>query len=188
MGANKNTQKAMIKQGKRMKELRGPIEELKKFQPLGKKRLPTTKKYGALVRKYRIETGYSIQMLADKIGITRQSMCDIEKGKRAKINKDLMYAIAVVLDCSIDNLLGRTKKKGKISKSGKQYSPGVVFAPPEEKDIALALLNIHRRHPELEQRIIWLAKHGTDVDFQKVNSLLAAGLQELFTDSSFSIN
>ena len=162
------------------------------------------------MRKYRTLVGFSIQELAEKINMTRQSMSDLERGKRAAVDTELMYMIAVVLGCSINNLLGITEELGAISeeredeeedrenetkaegkdddKGKKKIKAAIIYAPPEDVDIAPALLRLHRKHPIFEQQIIWLAKHGNDVILQKASDLLAIGLQEYFNDSAFSTN
>lgn len=200
MKTNRNSKKAAIRRAKRTQELAGPIRELKQSQPLGNKDLPSPKEYGKLVRKYREQAGFTIQRLAEAVNMTRQSMSEIERGNRAIVDVELMYMIAVVLGCSIDNLLGITEEIGAISEEcedkesredkedKKKLKAAIIYAPPEDVDIASALLQFHRKHPIFEQQIIWLAKHGNDVILQKASDLLAIGLQEYFNESSFSTN
>ncbi len=184
MGINKNTKKAMFRQDKRMKELEGAIKGMKDHRPLVESELPSPKEYGKLVRKYRKEAGYSLRKAALEIGTTFQTLQAIEAGNRSTINLNLAYIIMVVFGCSADNLCGKVEKRGAILRDGKEYRQGITFAPPEEKDIGLALLNIHKKHPELANRIHWLAKYGTDADLQKADDLLVAAFGEVFADSS----
>lgn len=57
------------------------------------------------IKEYRVEKGYSIQELADKVGISRTYMSQIENGKVENIGTKLLVAIARCLDKKVDDIL-----------------------------------------------------------------------------------
>lgn len=187
MGSNRNNQKAAIKKARRRKKLEKEIAYLKALQPVDSITKPDTVTYGKLIRKYREQAGLSIEGLATKVGITRQSMWAIEKGSRAKIDVELMYVIAVILRCSIDNLTGKTEKRGEIlnprnlEKTDEEYEKEDI-STPEIRNLSEAIEWIEYMHPDLAKRIILLARAGDYVVVQKANDLLEAGLREFFYD------
>jgi transcriptional regulator with XRE-family HTH domain len=54
--------------------------------------------YGDSVRKARKEAKLTQKQLADKVGITHEWICKIEKGKANAISSSLMESIAKALD------------------------------------------------------------------------------------------
>lgn len=57
------------------------------------------------IEEYRKEKGYSIQELANKVGVSRTYMSQIENGKVSNISTKLLVAIAKALDKKIDDIL-----------------------------------------------------------------------------------
>lgn len=186
MGCNQNNQKASTKRTRRQKKMVEELARLKSLQPVDNIILPDTTTYGELVRKYRGEANLTIEQLAQSVGMTRQSMSDIEKGRRAQIDVELMYMIAISLGCSIDNLIGKAEKRGEILgiNSLEELEAGIkgaVYAP-EIRELHEAIEQIHHMHPDLAKRIVTLARAGDYPTIQKANDLLDVGLREFFYD------
>ena len=57
------------------------------------------------VRYYRIRHDYTIQELADKIGITRQHLNQVELGKEP-LSGDIAIKLSHVFDVVVDELFG----------------------------------------------------------------------------------
>ena len=181
---NKNNQKAATKREFRKEKMKEQLARLERLQPKDSVSLPDITTYGELVRKYRGEAHLTIEQLAEEVGMTRQSMLDIEKGRRAKIDVELMYMIAISLGCSIDNLTGKTEIRGGILgiNSEEELEAGVkgASATPEIRELYEALKQLHYMHPDLAKRIIILARAGEYPTIQKANDLLDVGLREFF--------
>ena len=62
--------------------------------------------YGKYFKKYREAKGISQTELAERVGVTQQSISDYEKDFKEP-RFDVLVRIANVLDCSTDKLLGR---------------------------------------------------------------------------------
>ena len=90
---------------------------------------------GAMVRARREQEGMTQSQLAGRVGMTRTSITNIEKG-RQKVQLDTLYDIAAALDTSPAELLPSAEKV--------EASATVVRMPedakPEERDWALRVL------------------------------------------------
>ncbi|MBW7952675.1 MAG: helix-turn-helix transcriptional regulator [Chitinophagaceae bacterium] len=64
--------------------------------------------YGSKIASIRIARGYSQDYVAQKIGIKQNTLSDIEKDIRAKIDEKTLTAIADVLGVSIDDIKSPT--------------------------------------------------------------------------------
>lgn len=198
------------------KKLRQAVENLKVFQPIGDRRLPSAKKYGECVKYFRELAGLTMMQLAKEAYTTYQNVSAIENGKRTKINIETMYIFAVVLKCSIDNLLGITFEKGKILEEtskdkapedkvleddsaeketvkdeisgGKAVEPAIDFISPTEGKLYLALNDFCFKCPPLYDVIVCLAEHGTKHDLQRASEILYSGYKEFFETWDVKLN
>jgi len=67
------------------------------------------KKLGHKVRFYRTGKGWSITQLAEKSGVSKAYISDLENGVAGKPNIQYVYAIAVALEVTLDELLEDAK-------------------------------------------------------------------------------
>lgn len=61
---------------------------------------------GRNIRKKRLENDMEQQELARRAGVNKSLLCGVELGKR-RITIDDLSKVADVLECSVDELLGR---------------------------------------------------------------------------------
>lgn len=66
-----------------------------------------TMKVGVNIRRKRLEYDIEQKELAQRIGINRTQLCNIERGRR-RPSVDVVYKIAGTLHCSVDEMLGRS--------------------------------------------------------------------------------
>lgn len=85
-------------------------------------------KLGHKVRFYRQGQGWSITTLAEKSGVSKAYISDLENGVAGKPNIQYVYAIAVTLGVTLDELLEDAKPAGKAKsrKQGEQLPPGLA--------------------------------------------------------------
>lgn len=58
------------------------------------------------IRQCRISKGFTQEDIAEKLGLSKQFILQIEQGKR-KIPVDRLIQIANILNCTLDDLVGR---------------------------------------------------------------------------------
>src|SRR3989338_10315635 len=63
-----------------------------------------SKKVGQLIKKMRIEAGYTSASLGQEVGLTKASISNIENGKQ-RIYIDTVWAIAQTIGCPMSDLL-----------------------------------------------------------------------------------
>lgn len=63
------------------------------------------KKFGAKIRFLRQGKGWSLMELADKSGISKAYISDLENGAAGKPNIQYVFNVAVALDVTLDDLL-----------------------------------------------------------------------------------
>ena len=69
--------------------------------------------FGSRIKKLRMDNGYSMQELANKLNVTKSSVNMWENG--GSIPKDnILIEISKIFDVSIDYLLGNEKRKEKL--------------------------------------------------------------------------
>lgn len=68
---------------------------------------------GSRIKLVRKQKGMTLEVLSEKIGISRNFLWEIEAGRKAPALSTL-YNLGVVLDISIDYLLGFTPEKKNI--------------------------------------------------------------------------
>jgi transcriptional regulator with XRE-family HTH domain len=85
-------------------------------------------KLGHKVRFYRQGQGWSITTLAEKSGVSKAYISDLENGVAGKPNIQYVYAITVTLGLTLDELLEDAKPAGKpkSSKQREQLPPGLA--------------------------------------------------------------
>ncbi len=64
------------------------------------------KKLGEEIRSRRLGKGWSLSDLAEHSGVSKAYISDLENGNAGKPNVQYVYAIAVALDITLDELLG----------------------------------------------------------------------------------
>lgn len=189
MKGNRNTIKSKIRKGQKCRDLGSAINQLKQNTPVNEEDLLSPKDFGKAVKKCREANEMTIELLADKIGMTKQSLSDIENGKRAKVNIEVLYSIAAAIPrCTVDNLLGKTEEPGHTLSEGKSYPEAINIYASDGKDIFKALLALETRHPELKEKIVFLAQKADDATLERANELLYYGLRDVFDALGFSTN
>lgn len=85
-------------------------------------------KLGHKVRFYRQGKGWSITTFAEKSGVSKAYISDLENGVAGKPNIQYVYAIAVALGLTLDELLEDAKpsSKYKSPKDGEELPPGLA--------------------------------------------------------------
>ena len=83
-------------------------------------------KLGHKVRFYRQGKGWTITALAEKSGVSKAYISDLENGVAGKPNIQYVFAIAVALEVTLDELLEDAKPSGKIKshKDSEELPPG----------------------------------------------------------------
>jgi transcriptional regulator with XRE-family HTH domain len=84
------------------------------------------KKLGAKIRFYRQGKGWALANLAEKSGVSKAYISDLENGAAGKPNIQYVFNIAVALDVTLDDLLKDTTSKQQRAK--RRRSPGEL--PP----------------------------------------------------------
>jgi transcriptional regulator with XRE-family HTH domain len=85
-------------------------------------------KLGHKVRFYRQGRGWTLINLADKSGVSKAYISDLENGVAGKPNIQYVYAIAVALEVTLDELLEDAKpaNKSKARKEIGDLPPGLA--------------------------------------------------------------
>jgi len=85
-------------------------------------------KLGHTVRFYRQGKGWTITALAEKSGVSKAYISDLENGVAGKPNIQYVFAIAVALEVTLDELLEDAKPSGKIKshKDSEELPPGLA--------------------------------------------------------------
>jgi transcriptional regulator with XRE-family HTH domain len=97
------------------------------------------KKLGEKVRFLRQGKGWSLGELAEKAGVSKAYISDLENGMAGKPNIQYVYNIAVALDVTLDDLLKDTTAKE--SRPRKRRSPEELPPGLAELQQELALTN-----------------------------------------------
>jgi transcriptional regulator with XRE-family HTH domain len=84
-------------------------------------------KLGHRVRFYRQGKGWTITALAEKTGISKAYISDLENGAAGKPNIQYVYSIAVAIGVTLDELLEDAKplQRSKSRKDGEELPPGL---------------------------------------------------------------
>ena len=104
------------------------------------------------IKKYRLQKGFSQQQLAEKIGMSRVSLTQVERGER-KVTADELARFCDALNVEADIMLGRILetevligKPAKVRESRTQYGVGLRINVPQEnvekfKEVLIYILN-----------------------------------------------
>lgn len=114
------------------------------------------KKLGAKIRFYRQGKGWSLADLAEKSGISKAYISDLENGAAGKPNIQYVFSIAVALDVTLNDLLkdATTKEqRAKRRRSPEELPPGLAELQGElqlsDDDIeTLAQVNFRGNRPK----------------------------------------
>lgn len=60
---------------------------------------------GKHIHDMRKDLKYSIQDIANKIGVSRQTMAKIEHGCNVKLSFEMIYNLCEILECTADELI-----------------------------------------------------------------------------------
>ncbi|HYM00390.1 MAG TPA: helix-turn-helix transcriptional regulator, partial [Blastocatellia bacterium] len=92
-------------------------------------------KLGHKVRFYRQGRGWTIATLAEKSGVSKAYISDLENGVAGKPNIQYVYGIAVALEVTLDELLEDAKPSSKYRprKDGEELPPGLATLQQELK-------------------------------------------------------
>jgi transcriptional regulator with XRE-family HTH domain len=66
---------------------------------------------GQTIRSLRLGKGWSLSELAEKCGISKAYISDLENGNAGKPNIQYVYSVATALEVTLDELLGESKPK-----------------------------------------------------------------------------
>lgn len=85
-------------------------------------------KLGHRVRFYRQGKGWTITALAEKTGVSKAYISDLENGVAGKPNIQYVYSIAVALGLTLDELLEDAKPapRSRPRKDGDELPPGLA--------------------------------------------------------------
>ena len=78
---------------------------IKAFEQQGKR-----KTMGEIIREKRKARGWSLEKLADKVGITFQTLSRWERNEQTPRDFFAVCDLADIFECSLDELCGRTSK------------------------------------------------------------------------------
>jgi transcriptional regulator with XRE-family HTH domain len=128
------------------------------------------------IKKYRLMRGFSQQDLAKKIGISRVTLTQIERGER-KVTADELGRFCDVLSIEADILLGRAtepevavSKPDKVKEGRLAYDKGIRINVPEKnlekfKEVLLYILNKVGSKPNIGESVIYKLLYFIDFDF-----------------------
>ena len=131
---------------------------------------------GERIRKYRLQKGFSQQQLAEKIGISRVSLTQIERGER-RVIADEIARFCDELKVEADMLLGRIVetevligKPAKVRESRAQYGVGLRINVPQKnvekfREVLIYILNRVGSRPNIGESVIYKLLYFADFDF-----------------------
>lgn len=62
------------------------------------------------IKQCRVSRNYTQEKLAEKLGISKRQLIFLEQGER-KLTADVLIHMADILNCSLDELVGRNVRK-----------------------------------------------------------------------------
>jgi len=112
------------------------------------------KKLGEEIRSRRLGKGWSLSDLAEHSGVSKAYISDLENGNAGKPNVQYVYAIAVALDVTLDELLGNAapSPNRRIVRKKEDLPQGLLELQEEagltDEDVQmLALVNFRGHRP-----------------------------------------
>lgn len=104
------------------------------------------KKLGEEIRSRRLGKGWSLSDLGENSGVSKAYISDLENGNAGKPNVQYVYAIAVALDVTLDELLGNA-------------APNLVRRTPRKKeDVPQGLLELQEEAGLTDEDVQMLAQ------------------------------
>ena len=128
------------------------------------------------IKRYRLQKSLSQQLLAEKIGISRVSLSQVERGER-KVSADELARFCDALNVDADILLGRSAepeviigKPAKVRESGTQYRVDLRINVPQKnvekfKEVLIYILNKVGSRPNIGESVIYKLLYFIDFDF-----------------------
>lgn len=113
----------------------------------------TKETLGERVRRYRDERSWTLTELAEKAGVSKGYLSDIERGVDVRLSGDKLYDIASALGVTMSDLLGReliSEPKWKVSKSLESFA--LSHRLPKSDINMLASINFRGEPPKSEER------------------------------------
>jgi len=131
---------------------------------------------GRIIKKYRLQKGFTQQQLAEKTGISRVSLTQIEKGER-KVTSDELIRFCDALNVEPDVMLGRIletevviDKLAKVKESRAQSGAHLRINVPQKnmdkfKEVLIYILNRVGAMPNIGESVIYKLLYFIDFDF-----------------------
>ena len=129
-------------------------------------------KLGQRIKEFREKSGISQQKLAERLGVLRPTISQIENGER-RISADELIKLSEIFNLSIDNLLDLEKQPEVIlleSKKEKRIKPQIRINVPQKnlekfKEVFLYILNKVGSKPNIGETVIYKLLYFIDFDF-----------------------
>jgi transcriptional regulator with XRE-family HTH domain len=128
------------------------------------------------IKKYRLQKGFSQQELAGRVGISRVSLTQLEKGER-KVTAEELSRFCDVLGVGPDILMGRAaepevviEKPAKVKESRGHYGTALRINVPQKnvdkfREVLLYILNRIGSRPNIGESVIYKVLYFIDFDF-----------------------
>jgi len=131
----------------------------------------TSKKIGQRMKKLREEIGMSQQGLADKLGILRPTISQMENGER-KITAEELIKLSEILNTSVQYLMGLEKQPEIVlqERRGKMTKPQMRINVPAKnldkfKEVLLYILGKVGSKPNIGETVIYKLLYFIDFDY-----------------------
>jgi transcriptional regulator with XRE-family HTH domain len=129
---------------------------------------------GQRIKELRIKTGISQQKLAERLGVSRPTITQIESGER-KVSSDELIKLAEIFDCTIDYLIGLKGEPEVVlqeqeKKPERSKEPDMRINVPQKnldkfREILLYILNRVASKPNIGETVIYKLLYFIDFDF-----------------------
>jgi len=128
------------------------------------------------IKKYRLQKSFSQQGLAERVGISRVSLTQLEKGER-KVTAEELARFCDALGVGPDILLGRAtepevvvKKSPEVKERRVNYGTALRINVPQKnadkfKEVLLYILNRIGSRPNIGESVIYKLLYFIDFDF-----------------------
>lgn len=91
---------------------------------------------GETIRSLRLGKGWSLSDLAEKSGVSKAYISDLENGNAGKPNIQYVYSVATALDVTLDELLGEAKpRSSRVEKRKNEDLPPGLLELQRELDL-----------------------------------------------------
>ena len=128
------------------------------------------------IKKYRLQKGFSQKLLAERVGISRVALTQIEKGDR-KVTADELARFCDALKVEADILLGRSMepeveidKPAKVKENRTLYNARLRINVPQKnvekfREVLIYILNRVGSKPNIGESVIYKLLYFIDFDF-----------------------